>query len=110
MSRRRGRRTRAKRTVDDGLATGATAHAAVEILRAHDAAEVVVAVPVGAPETIARLAAVADRLVCVDAAPSLGAVGAWYRDFDPVSDERWFAGFVRSHGWTIRGASRSTRS
>ena len=73
--------------VDDGLATGATAQAAVEIMRAHGAAEVIVAVPVGAPETIARLAAVADRVVCVDAPPSLGAVGAWYRDFDPVSDD-----------------------
>lgn len=73
--------------VDDGLATGATAQAAVEIMRAHGAAEVIVAVPVGAPETIARLAAVADRVVCVDAPPSLGAVGAWYRNFDPVSDD-----------------------
>jgi putative phosphoribosyl transferase len=73
--------------VDDGLATGATAQAAVAIMRAHDAAEVIVAVPVGAPETIARLAAVADRVVCVDAPTSLGAVGAWYRDFDPVSDD-----------------------
>jgi len=73
--------------VDDGLATGATAEAAVDIMRAHGAAEVVVAVPVGAPEAVARLATVADRVVCVDAPPSLGGVGAWYHDFDPVRDD-----------------------
>jgi len=73
--------------VDDGLATGATAEAAVKIMRAHGAAEVIVAVPVGAPEAIARLAEVADRVVCVDAPPSLGGVGAWYQDFDPVMDD-----------------------
>jgi len=72
--------------VDDGLATGATAQAAVEIMRAHGAAEIVVAVPVGAPEAVARLAKVADRVVCADVPPSLGGVGAWYRDFDPVPD------------------------
>jgi putative phosphoribosyl transferase len=97
--------------VDDGLATGATAQAAVEIMRAHDAAEVIVAVPVGAPETIARLDAVADRVVCVDAPTSLGAVGAWYRHFDPVSDDevvrilRSFAGDparVEEHEVVIR--------
>ena len=72
--------------VDDGLATGATAQAAVEIMRGHGAAEVIVAVPVGAPEAVARLEEVADRVVCVDAPPSLGGVGAWYQDFDPVAD------------------------
>jgi putative phosphoribosyl transferase len=78
--------------VDDGIATGATAEAAVAIMRARGAAEVVVAAPVGAPESIARISRVADRVVCVDIPPWLGGVGAWYRDFTPVSEDeiaRW---------------------
>jgi len=73
--------------VDDGIATGATAEAAVAIMRAHGAAEVVVAAPVGSPESIAHLSRVADRVVCVDTPSWLGGVGAWYRDFDPVPEE-----------------------
>jgi putative phosphoribosyl transferase len=73
--------------VDDGLATGATAEAAVAVMRARGAAEVAVGVPVGAPDAVARLAAVADRVVCVDTPRSLGGVGAWYEDFTPVTED-----------------------
>jgi predicted phosphoribosyltransferase/predicted alpha/beta-hydrolase family hydrolase len=72
--------------VDDGLATGATMTAAVRWARAHGASRVVVAVPVGAPETIARLEREADVVVAFEAPAELGAVGAWYRDFRPVDD------------------------
>lgn len=101
--------------VDDGLATGATAEAAVAIMRAQGAAEVVVAVPVGPPEAIARLLCVADRVVCVDTPSWLGGVGAWYHDFTPVSEDevaRWLraaqgddptgSGAVQVHEVTIR--------
>jgi len=73
--------------VDDGLATGATAEAAVAVMRARGAVEVAVGVPVGAPEAVARLAAVADRVICVDTPRSLGGVGAWYEDFTPVTED-----------------------
>lgn len=73
--------------VDDGLATGATAEAAVAVMLARGAAEVVVGVPVGAPDAVARLAAVADRVICVDTPRSLGGVGAWYDDFTPVTED-----------------------
>ena len=73
--------------VDDGLATGATAEAAVAVLRAGGAAEVIVGVPVGSPEAIARLGAHADRVVCVDVPRALGGVGAWYDDFTAVSED-----------------------
>ena len=73
--------------VDDGLATGATAQAAVAIMRAHGAAEVIVGVPVGSPEAIARLGADADRVVCVDVPRALGGVGAWYDDFTAVTED-----------------------
>ena len=73
--------------VDDGLATGATAEAAVAVLRAHGAAEVIVGVPVGSAEAIARIGAHADRVVCVDVPRALGGVGAWYDDFTAVSED-----------------------
>ena len=73
--------------VDDGLATGATAEAAVAVMLARGADEVVVGVPVGAPDAVARLAAVADRVVCVDSPRSLGGVGAWYDDFTAVTED-----------------------
>ena len=73
--------------VDDGLATGATAQAAVAIMRAHGAAEVIVGVPVGSPEALARLGADADRVVCVDVPRALGGVGAWYDDITAVSED-----------------------
>jgi predicted phosphoribosyltransferase/predicted alpha/beta-hydrolase family hydrolase len=72
--------------VDDGLATGATMTAAVRWAKAQGASRVVVAVPVGAPETIARLEREADAVVAYEAPADLGAVGLWYRDFRPVDD------------------------
>ena len=71
--------------VDDGLATGATAQAAVAIMRAHGAAKVIVGVPVGSPEALRRLDA--DRVVCIDVPRALGGVGAWYEDFTAVSED-----------------------
>jgi predicted phosphoribosyltransferase len=73
--------------VDDGLATGSTMKAAVEAVRAQSPTRVVVAVPVAAPETCRELGAIADDIVCARTPASLGAVGAWYRDFSQTSDE-----------------------
>lgn len=74
--------------VDDGLATGATMIAAIRWARENGASRVVAAVPVGAPETVARLEQEADELHCLEAPEPLGAVGMWYEDFLPVEDER----------------------
>lgn len=73
--------------VDDGLATGATMRAAVEALRACDAERIVVAVPVGAPETCDAMTDEADDVVCAVAPQPFGAVGNWYEDFEQTSDE-----------------------
>ncbi len=73
--------------VDDGLATGGTAAAAVRALRERRAGRIVVAVPVAAPESAARLRELADAVVCVQEPPRLGGVGAWYRDFSPTTDD-----------------------
>jgi putative phosphoribosyl transferase len=73
--------------VDDGLATGATMRAALEAVRRHDPAAVVVAVPVGAPETCRTLAREVDALVCPSTPRPFRAVGQAYSDFSPTSDE-----------------------
>lgn len=73
--------------VDDGLATGATMAAAVDALRAGGADRIVVAVPVGAPETVTALSDRADQVVCVQQPTAFGAVGAWYEDFSPTTDD-----------------------
>ena len=73
--------------VDDGLATGSTMRAAVAALRALQAGRVVVAVPVGARETCRQLAGEADEVVCVEAPDHFQAVGQWYDDFSPTTDE-----------------------
>lgn len=77
--------------VDDGLATGFTALAAVRSLRAAGAARIVVAVPVGARESLALVGAEADEVVCETVPPDLLAVGYWYSDFSPVSDDEVLA-------------------
>ncbi|MEU4541323.1 phosphoribosyltransferase [Streptosporangium sp. NPDC023825] len=96
---RRGRRLRGERApvdlagrtvivVDDGIATGGTARAACQVVRARGASRVVLAVPVGAPETIESLREVADEVVCLRAPEFLYAIGAWYRDFSQTTDDQ----------------------
>lgn len=72
--------------VDDGIATGSTASAACKVARRQGAAAVIMAAPVGAPESISALRADCDDVVCLDAPPFFAAVGTWYDDFRPVPD------------------------
>jgi putative phosphoribosyl transferase len=72
--------------VDDGLATGFTARAAVEVVRRRGAARVVVAVPVGSPEATASLRSVADDVVCAETNDPFFGISQWYRDFTQVTD------------------------
>lgn len=73
--------------VDDGIATGASMRAAIAVARASDPARLIVAAPVGAPDSCAALAPLADLLVCPLQPPRFHAVGQWYRQFDQTSDE-----------------------
>jgi predicted phosphoribosyltransferase len=73
--------------VDDGLATGATMRVAVDAVRKQGPAKLVVAVPVGAQETVASLARFADEVVCASMPEDFSAVGLWYVDFAPTTDE-----------------------
>ncbi len=73
--------------VDDGIATGATFRAAVNLLRAMRPRQLVAAVPVAPPEACATLRALADRVECLHEPARFVAVGHWYRDFTQVSDD-----------------------
>jgi putative phosphoribosyl transferase len=73
--------------VDDGLATGSTMRAAVAALRRMGPSRIVVAVPVGAGDTCAEFAAVADEVVCAQTPDPFMAVGMWYEDFTQTTDD-----------------------
>src|SRR6266705_2843656 len=73
--------------VDDGLATGATMRAAVKALRQRGAAKIVVAVPVGPPDTCHAIAEQTDETICLSTPPFFQAVGQYYEDFSQTSDE-----------------------
>jgi putative phosphoribosyl transferase len=73
--------------VDDGLATGATMRAAVKALRQRGVAKIVVAVPVGPPDTCREFEDEADETICASAPEFFQAVGQYYEDFSQTSDE-----------------------
>jgi predicted phosphoribosyltransferase len=73
--------------VDDGLATGSTMRAAVAALRQHGPDRIVVAVPVGAPDTCEEFRSEADDVVCARTPEPFYAVGLWYGDFSQTTDE-----------------------
>ena len=77
---------RAVVVVDDGVATGGTAEAALRSVRAGGPARLVLAVPTAAPDAVERLGRVADDVVCVLVPESLTAVGQWYEDFTQTTD------------------------
>jgi len=72
--------------VDDGLATGSSMRAAVEAVRAHKPARVVVAVPVGSATTCQEFSDITDETVCARMPEPFSAVGLWYRDFSQTTD------------------------
>jgi putative phosphoribosyl transferase len=72
--------------LDDGIATGSTARAAVEVARKLGANRVVVAAPVTSMEAVRMLSEVADQVVYLAAPPGFLAIGEFYADFSPTSD------------------------
>jgi putative phosphoribosyl transferase len=72
--------------VDDGLATGSTARAAIDALRRQDPARIVLAVPVAPVDTAEDLTGLADEVVCLRTPDRFLAIGQWYTDFDQVPD------------------------
>jgi putative phosphoribosyl transferase len=73
--------------VDDGLATGSTARAAIAVARRYGVTRVVLAVPVAPAEAADELTGVADAVVVVATPDHFDAVGRWYVDFSPTTDD-----------------------
>jgi len=73
--------------VDDGMATGATARAALRALRLHHPHKLVLAVPVAPTESLVSLKGAADAIVCLEEYEDFGAIGLFYADFHQVSDD-----------------------
>jgi putative phosphoribosyl transferase len=91
--------------VDDGLATGSTMRAAVQAVRQHQPARVIVAVPVGAPSTCEEFADVTDETVCARTPEPFSAVGLWYLDFSQTTDEEVRA-LLRAHATRQSAAAK----
>jgi putative phosphoribosyl transferase len=72
--------------VDDGIATGGTARAALRAIRGRRPRRIVLAVPVGSSDTLEALSTEADEIVCLSPQPELYAIGLWYEDFQPIED------------------------
>ena len=87
--------------VDDGLATGVTARAALLALGRLSPRRLVLAVPVCAPQTAALLRPETDDLICLLKPPDLEAVGLWYRNFEQVPDEEVIR--LLEEAWTQTG-------
>ena len=84
--------------VDDGVATGSTAVAALRWARGQGAERVVLAVPVAPPQSLERLRAEADDVVVLETPSPFFAVGEWYRDFEQTSDRQVVDALARSAG------------
>lgn len=73
--------------VDDGLATGSTMEAAIKALRQQRPEKIVVAVPVAPPESLHRIALLADQTICPLVPHLFYSVGLWYENFGQTSDD-----------------------
>ena len=83
--------------VDDGLATGATARVALEVVRNLGATRVVLAVPVAPAATLRDLSRYADEIVCVHRPSEFHAVGCFYEDFEPTTDAEVIGALALHH-------------
>jgi putative phosphoribosyl transferase len=92
--------------VDDGLATGVTAEAALLALRRAGTGRLVLAAPVGAHDTVRRLRAIADDVVCVADPRHFGAVGEFYRQFAATTDAEVLDLLARAATERSSGAAR----
>jgi putative phosphoribosyl transferase len=82
---------------DDGIATGATMIASLRTVRAAAAKQIIVAVPVAAPDRIDAIRPLCDRIECLLEPEAFWAIGQFYRNFEQVEDER-VVEILRTHG------------
>ncbi len=93
--------------VDDGVATGSTVQAAIEVARRLGPRELVLAIPVAPPDTVAALAPRVDRLVCLSIPAGFRSVGQWYDSFGQTADEE--VQDLLAGAWRARGAPPNHR-
>jgi predicted phosphoribosyltransferase len=74
--------------LDDGIATGSTMIAALRAVRASKPARLIAATAVAPPDTLRRIEREADEVVCIEAPPTLWAIGSFFRDFAQVTDDQ----------------------
>jgi len=77
--------------VDDGLATGATMMAALNMLRQSKPARLICAIPVAAPDSLRKVEALVDEVICLSTPENFQAVGQFYQNFSQVEDEEVIA-------------------
>jgi putative phosphoribosyl transferase len=90
--------------VDDGVATGSTMLAALTLLRRRGPRRLLAAMAVAPPETVRRLGSAADEVVCLHAPEDFRAVGQFFEDFTPVTDDEAVAALRGFHGPSDAGA------
>lgn len=88
--------------IDDGIATGASARAALQALRLLHPKILALAVPVGAAETIEMLKADADAIICIEKPEVLGSISACYADFRQITDDEVIAILERFPASSVR--------
>jgi predicted phosphoribosyltransferase len=87
--------------VDDGLATGATAQAAVRSLRQRAPRRIVFAAPICSRDGAEALRRLADEVLCLECPPDMQAVGWWYDDFSPTTDAEVVSCLHQADAWRI---------
>ena len=92
--------------IDDGIATGATIRSALRATRMRKLKKLVVAVPVAPTESLEELHGEADEIVCIEQYECFGAIGAYYADFQQVSDEEVIETLKRFAPVESRAAAR----
>jgi putative phosphoribosyl transferase len=95
--------------VDDGLATGRSALAAVRSLRGRGARRVILAAPVASRQASLLLCESADEVICLEVPDDLWAVGAWYEDFRPTTDEEVASLLAENAAQTLSARRPSSR-
>lgn len=95
--------------VDDGVATGGTARAAIQVARAMGACRVIIAVPVAPADTVAALRREADDVAVLLVPPRFHAVGEWYDDFSQTSDAEVLAALSPAEGAGSPASGRTPR-
>ncbi|PEN12935.1 phosphoribosyltransferase [Longibacter salinarum] len=96
--------------VDDGLATGLTAEAAIRSLRMHNPNTIIMAVPVAAEDSANRIRPLLDGFVCPITTRNLVAIGAWYSDFPQTSDEDVLAALSDASATARAETSKASRN